>query len=155
MATYILYSNNKPVHITNESPYTGTPKPKHFDGVEYDSITDAWDYKSFEQVEELAVWATKHTGEVHLGVDAGDAVHPRFSIVAAPKIGDDISYGFNGDYYPCGKITHITKGWRCTATDEDGFKTVFNRRKNTACWKKVGGTWSMVRGIVQKQNPHF
>lgn len=110
-----------------------------------------WDWLDFATVEKLARYVTAMTGRDYLPTDATEAVAPRYGIVPAPKVGDPVSYGFNGDYYPCGHITKITKGWRVTTSEGK----VFNRRKNTSGWRMVGGTWGMVAGHIYEQNPHF
>ncbi len=151
MSKYVLFNKGQPVHVTDVSPYTGTPKLKEFAGVEYDQAKNSHDYTSFEEVEELAEKVTALTGELHLPYDIGANCYPRFGIFTPPKVGDKVSYAFNGDYYPCGEITRITKGWRITTSTGK----VFNRRKNTAAWVMVGGTWSLVSGHISEQNPSF
>ena len=66
MATFILFNKGLPVHVTNESPWTGTPKLKEFPGIEYDQVRQSRDFKTFEEVEELAKWATEKTGAIWL-----------------------------------------------------------------------------------------
>jgi hypothetical protein len=151
---YVLFKNNEPVHVTDESPYTGTPELKKFDGVDYDSVKDSWDYKSFEEVRVLAEKLSAFTGDNYLPYeDTGTS--PTFGVFVPPQLGDEVSYGFNGDTYPCGKITRITPSLRLTAVDENGRVMKFNRRKNTPYWCTVGGTWHLVKGHVSTQNPHF
>ena len=110
-----------------------------------------WDWKDFETVERLALYMTAATGKTYLPADRSASVSPRYDVIEAPKVGDPVSYGFNGDYYPCGYITRITKGWRVYTSEG---KT-FNRRKNSAGWTMVGGTWGMVAGHIDERNPHF
>jgi hypothetical protein len=109
-----------------------------------------WDWKDFATVERLAKYVTAMTGKTYLPTDASASTSPRYDIIEAPMVGDEVSYGFNGDYYPCGKITRITKGWRVT-TDSG---KVFNRVRDTGGWRMVGGTWWMVDGVVDERNPH-
>jgi len=151
MATFILFNKGLPVHVTNESPWTGTPKLKEFPGIEYDQVRQSRDFKTFEEVEELAKWATEKTGAIWLAYDDGASTYPRFGIFQPPKVGDEVSYAFNGDYYPCGKITKITKGWRITTSEGK----VFNRKKQRPQWLMVGGTWSLVQGHIERQNPEL
>ena len=68
-----------------------------------------------------------------------------------PNINDPVSYAFNGDYYPCGYIKTISKTLKkiTTTTGE-----TFYRKRNTGCWLR-NGTWSMVQGHIEAQNPHF
>jgi hypothetical protein len=110
-----------------------------------------WDWKDYATVETLAKYVTAMTGKTHLPTDAGGSTSPRYDIIEAPQVGDLVSYGFNGDYYPCGEIEKITKGWRITTSTGK----VFNRRKNTAGWRMVGGTWGMCAGHIDECNPHF
>ena len=84
------------------------------------------------------------------------------------KVGDDVSYGFNGDYYPDGKITRFTKTGKYLYTDGGTkyVKTTFESRERMEDtgeyedvikegFQRVGGTWWLVPGIVSEQNPHF
>jgi len=147
---YVLFNKGLPVRVTTESPYTGTPKLKEFPGLVYDEAKSSWDYKSFAKVEGIAMRLTAMTGKTYLPCDASASTSPRYSVIEAPAVGDPISYGFNGDYYPCGTIVKITKGWRITSSTGK----VFNRRKNSCGWRMVGGTWGMVAGHVDERNPH-
>ena len=116
------------------------------------SWTTRWDWKDYATVERLSKYLTAMTGKTYLPVDHGPHVGPQFDIIEAPKMGDDVSRGFNGDYYPCGKIVKITKSWRVTTSEGN----VFNRRKNTAAWVEVGGgPFCLVPGIRDERNPHF
>ena len=114
------------------------------------SWENSWDWKSFEEVQRLASYLTAMTGKTYLAVDRLHGVSPRFDVIEAPKVGDPVSYSFNGDSYPCGVITKITKGWRVTTSEG----AVFNRFKATAGWRRVGGTWWMISGHHYEQNPH-
>jgi len=103
----------------------------------------------------VAELATKLTGKLHVPTDSGPYVSPRFDVIEAPKVGDDASYAFNGDYYPCGKITAISDSLRrIVATDEKGVKRVFWRRRQSGAWV-YQGTWSLVQGHVSRLNPEF
>jgi hypothetical protein len=154
---HVLFNGNLIVGVTTESPFTGTPKlkdlfdPKTGAKIVYDRVEDRWDWKTMDRVRELAAKLTAITGKTYLPADAGSAVSPRYDVFQPPAIGDDVSYGFNGDYYPCGKIVRITKGWRITTSEGK----VFNRRKESAGWRMVGGTWSLVQGTHYEQNPSF
>jgi len=101
---------------------------------------------------EIARSATTLTGDVHLAVNNGPQHHPRFDVCRAPKVGDKCSYGFNGDYYPCGEITYVTNGSAFLVRTSDGCE--FRRVKQTMQWKRTGGTWSLVIGHVDRRNPH-
>ncbi len=148
---YVLFQNDKIVALAPSSPFTGTPKLKEFPGIKYNRVEDSWDWKTMEQVEKIAAEISAITGTVYIAADSGSGVSPRFDIIKPPKIGDEVSYGFNGDYYPCGTIARITRGGMVVTTT--GKK--FNRRKQSAAWVMVGGTWSLAQGHISEQNPHF
>ena len=109
------------------------------------------DFKSMDQAGEIAKSATEVTGKLYLPVDAGSGVWPRFDVIEAPAVGDEVSYAFNGDYYPCGTIKSISASFRLITTTE-GQK--FYRRRESACWK-YNGVWSMVDGHREELNPSF
>ena len=73
--------------------------------------------------------------------------HP-YDMIREPAVGDELSYAFNGDCYPCGTVTRVTKT-KCETSDG----TVFRRLKNGR-WKK-DQMWSMVFGHIYEQNPCF
>lgn len=79
-------------------------------------------------------------------------VSPKFSVVPVPAVGDKVSYGFNGDYYPDGEIVRVSKG-NLTVTTSGGHR--YYRRGNTASWIQAGGTWSLVPGHINERNPSF
>lgn len=82
------------------------------------------------------------------------------------QVGEDVSYGFNGDWYHAGKVTKITKNY---LTTERGMKFSLKVCKiwtkiseydwqdiPTEIFRSVGnGTWTLTHGIVEEQNPHF
>lgn len=109
----------------------------------------AWE--SFERVQQIASELTALTGNTYLPVDNGSFTWPRYDVVEAPKVGDKVSYAFNGDYYPDGEIVKITNGWRITTSTGNKY----NRRKNSGNWRMIGGTWSLVQGHINERNPHF
>lgn len=109
------------------------------------------DFKSMDQAGEIAKSATEVMGKLYLPVDAGSGVWPRFDVIEAPAVGDDVSYAFNGDYYPCGQIKSISPSFFLITTTE-GQK--FYRRRESACWK-YNGVWSMVDGHREELNPSF
>jgi len=78
-----------------------------------------------------------------------------FGFVEVPVIGDDVSKCFNGDSYHVGKIVSVSKTFKkVVAEDENGNKTVFNRRGESGAWVN-NNTWCMISGIRNEQNPHF
>ena len=111
----------------------------------------------FKTALELAERMTASEGRLFLGCDAGRWCSPQFTVVAAPAVGDAVSYAFNGDSYPCGTIVSVGGGVkrRVVAQDEDGSRHVFYRRKLSAGWVREGGTWSLVHGTHDERNPSF
>ena len=83
------------------------------------------------------------------------------------QVGDDVSYGFNGDWYPAGKVARITKKYLTTDRGQRFYLKEFNSRIYDAAtfdyvdvlkeyFVSLGsGTWTLVKGIKQEQNPHF
>lgn len=82
------------------------------------------------------------------------------------KLGEDVSYGFNGDSYHAGKITKITK----TKIETECGRTFTLRVRKLWTqiaeydWQDVDteifvskghGTWTLMHGIHQELNPHF
>jgi hypothetical protein len=119
--------------------------------------SDGWVYgtecKSYEDAERLARLASEDLGQLFLAVDRGSHVWPRYDVTRAPKVGDPISYGFNGDYYPDGHIIKVG-GTECSRVYSDT-GSVYNRRRKSGAWIKRGGTWCMVQGHIDERNPSF
>lgn len=113
--------------------------------------TSRHDFNSMDDAKRIADLATDFTGKTYLPVDEGAGVWPRFDVIEAPAVGDDVSYAFNGDYYPCGQIKSISASFRVITTTE-GQK--FYRRRESGCWK-LNGVWSLVDGHRSELNPSF
>jgi hypothetical protein len=107
--------------------------------------------KFFTDALAIARSASELTGKRYIPIDAGRHTWPRYDVVLAPAVGDAVSYGFNGDAYPCGEIVSISATMKVIKTS-DG--SVFYRRRESGSWIK-GGTWSLIAGHVSKQNPSF
>lgn len=149
---YFLYKNNQIVGVTSTNPYPEQAKALgEVDGIKFDNVKDRWDWKSFEEVQELAVQLNALDGKQWLAVDKSEYVSPRYDVMEAPQVGDKVSQAFNGDYYPEGEIVSITKNLQVTTST--GVK--FRRRKQSSVWVRVGGTFAMVQGHITEQNPHF
>jgi len=114
------------------------------------AVQSRWDWNSFETVEKIAADLTEATGTLYLATDAGEWVSPRYDIVEAPKVGDKVSYSFNGDTYPDGEIVKITANNRFVWTST-GKK--YLRKKLTGGWYNHG--WGLICGHRYEQNPHF
>lgn len=109
------------------------------------------DLKSFEQAEAIAAAASRNdSGRVFIATDSPNA-YPRFDVVEVPKVGDEVSMGFNGDYYPRGVVTKVSPDHRIVTTS-DGQR--FFRRRKTGVWL-YRRMWALVSGHTRKWNPEF
>lgn len=117
----------------------------------YAETTTRHDWLSYDAACELAARVSFAMGELYIGIDNGEYIYPRYDIIKAPVVGDDVSYTFNGDTYPDGKIKSISESMRLITTDT-GNK--YYRRKLTGAWKRHN-TWTLVQGHRREQNPHF
>lgn len=109
------------------------------------------DFDSFMLAQQVADSASKFTGKQFIATDAGNGVYPRYDVIEVPMVGDEVSYSFNGDSYPCGVITSISKSLKKVTTSEG---KVFYRRRLSGCWL-MNKTWALVGGHRYEQNPHF
>jgi len=118
---------------------------------------ERWDFPSLEFVTRLAASATALTGEDWIPVDNGPSVSPRFDVMACPQVGDEVSKGFNGDYFPIGKIISISAAptRRVITVDGPRGKLRFYRNKLSSGWTQAGGTWGLVKGVVDRYNQEF
>lgn len=116
-----------------------------------DGWQNRWDWKSFDEVTRLAAYITAMTGKTYVPIDRGRGCSPRYDVSRAPSVGDEVSYGFNGDYYPDGVVVKVTKTLQITTSTG----STYRRRGNSCSWQKPGGTWSLVFGHIYEQNPHF
>lgn len=135
---YVKFKGTLPVEVSTEH--------QHGEGWQ-----NRWDWKDFATVEGIARYLTAMTGQTYLPTDSGGGCSPRFDVIKAPAIGDDVSYSFNGDTSPCGMITKITKTWQITTSTGKKFR----RRGNAPGFTMEGGTWSMVAGHISERNPSF
>jgi hypothetical protein len=124
-----------------------------------DKDRDMWLCRSDKEVregglvkcQEIAKAATEFSGDLHIATDSGPGCWPRFDVIRAPKVGDLVSYAFNGDSYPDGKIAKISDSLKVVTTDTG---SRYYRRRTSGAWIK-DGTWSMTQGHTYKQNPEF
>ena len=81
------------------------------------------------------------------------------------QVGDDVSYGFNGDWYPVGKVTRITERFLFTDSGMKFTKYVQNLWSPvsedeyadvpTEIFRATGSrSWVLVKGIHREKNPH-
>ena len=149
---YIRVENGRPVEVSDKHPGCGDHWVET--GMHLKNVT-GWmssrDFNSFEDARTMAAYLTALTAKIHLPVDEGRGTYPRFRVIEAPKIGDEVSKSFNGDSYPCGKIVKITPTWQVT-TDQ-GSK--FRRYKETGGWRETGRGFWMIAGVHDERNPHF
>lgn len=110
------------------------------------------DWKSFSAAKRAARRATCAEYEEFIAIDKGPHHHPQFDVIQAPAVGDDVSYAFNGDYYPDGQITRISLMRRVITTSTGN--RYYRARKNSGTWLK-DKTWSLVPGHIDARNPHF
>lgn len=124
---------------------------------ERDFITNRNDIQSFEEAVKLAkqACALEMVEGKYIATDDGSHTWPRYDVIEPPKVDALVSYTFNGDYYPAGKITKISASFkRIVATDDNGKERVFYRRRESGAWI-YDGTWSMVPGHIHKLSPEF
>jgi hypothetical protein len=142
---YIRCEKGIPVEVSDKCP----GREARFDLK--DGWSARWDWVDMATVTTLATYLTALTGKSYLPVDNGPGVSPRYDVTDVPQVGDDVSYSFNGDTYPCGTITKITPS--LTIVTSTGAR--FRRYKQTGGWRKEGGTWWLVKGTINERNPHL
>lgn len=104
--------------------------------------------------QQIADSASKLSGAAYLAIDGGECVSPRYDVIKAPAVGDEVSKAFNGDYYPVGKIVAIGKEFKRIRVEGECGVLIFFRRKLSGCWK-YKGMWNLVGGSVSRWNPEF
>lgn len=118
---------------------------------------DVKDQDRFDTMEAAALQASileQMTGDHHFAYRTSYVFNP-FKVFKAPKVGDVVSMGFNGDYYPVGKITRISKTYRKIVTkSEDGHSRIFWRVGKSATWK-FARTFTLIEGVHDERNPSF
>lgn len=118
------------------------------------SFSNRNDLKTFEQASAVAAALTANLGRTFLPTDAGGNCSPQFDVIEPPQVGDEVSEGFNGDYYPCGVVSRVGKDYRFIyVRDESGKERRAVRRRLTGSWK-LGG-FSLVKGRHERRNPSF
>lgn len=112
------------------------------------NIQSPSDWKKLEDVEYILNMIDQ---EFYMLVDHGEHVLPRFDIIKTPKVGDPVSYAFNGDYREDGEIVKISKSLKVITTST-GNK--YYRKDKTASWKREQ-TWTLVYGRKNVLNQEF
>lgn len=151
MTLHVLYLDSLIVGATNKHPFAADKQLNEIDGVKFDRYEEAWDWKSFDQVSEIAAKLTAMTGKTYLPGDQGSGVSPRYRVFRPPELNDPVSKTFNGDSYPQGYICRITPTWQITTTT--GAK--FYRYKQTTGWREAGRGFWLCHGHIYEQNPSF
>ncbi|UYD60288.1 hypothetical protein OPFAMLBM_00289 [Aeromonas phage avDM12-TAAL] len=111
-------------------------------------IVSRWDFKSLENAQAVV---DEFGGQGLLAIDKGEWASPRFDVIEMPKVGDDVSMTFNGDYYPCGTIVKISDSLKTIKTSTG---RVFWRKKLTGQWL-YSKTFTLVAGIRSDMNLEF
>jgi hypothetical protein len=112
------------------------------------------DITSFEHATQIATQANAMlgAGTVLIPIDSGEGCWPRYDVVQAPKVGEEISRALNGDYYPDGEIVKISGKDHRIVTTSTGRK--YYRRHQSSVWI-ADKHYSMVRGHISRLNPEF
>lgn len=142
---WVKLKNGLPVDVRHRFP--GELKLGEWDG----SWQNRCDWTSFEEVQRIAAYVTAVSREDYVGIDEGDCCSPRYDVVRAPRVGDLVSYGFNGDSYPDGEIVSVSKTMQVITSTGKRYR----RRGKTGTWLRTGGTWSLIHGHISERNPHF
>lgn len=144
---YVLVDRNtgKVVDSTTHHP---TREDLNHPDVQYQNRND---WKDMATVTRIAAELTELTGELHLPTDATRSTSPRYDVIKAPQVGDEVSGEFNGDSYPQGRILRISGSYRRIETDTG---KVFWRVLQTGSWR-AEKTWYLTPGHTYKQNPSF
>lgn len=109
-------------------------------------------FKTMTEAQDRAELLTNQTGEHHVAYESNYSIN-RFIAQRLPQVGDDASMGFNGDYYPCGKIVRISPTYnRITTSNGVAFTRV-----GPCSWVRGGkrGTFSLIQGVINRRNPEF
>lgn len=148
---YVCYKGKRVIGVTTKFPFTGE-KGKFTPHVPSGttSVKNRNDWKSFEEVTSIAKQVTAITGTSFIPVDNGEGHYPRYDITDIPKIGDEVSYAFNGDISPDGKVVKVTK--KLQVVTDTGHR--YNRFKASGAWRRKG-TWWLVKGHMFERNPHI
>ncbi len=150
----MMYVDTESLETLLDTPFNEPDRAKVLEFLRRPTVRSRLNWRSFAEVAALAARLNEKDpqGPRYLPVDQGGSCHPRFDIIIAPKVGDPVSYAFNGDYYPDGVITRISESCRVVATSGGH---VYFRRKATSSWIQAGGTWRLVQGHRSDKNMEF
>jgi hypothetical protein len=137
-----LTESGLPLEVSNDYP------AELLDGIRDRAWQNRHDWTSRAQVDGIARYLTAMTGDLYVGTER----NAEYDIVRAPKVGDEVSYAFNGDCYPDGTVVKVSK----TLIVETSTGKTYRRHRDTGGWvSSPGGTWYLVGGHVYTQNPSF
>ena len=118
--------------------------------------------ETYEQAIAAAERLSEEQGAQYWAEDRGAHVSPRYAVIRAFTIGEPVSYGFNGDSYPAGRIVAMSalpkgsskaEGHRIiTVQNHNGNVRKFWRRRLSGSWK-YDQTWSLQHGWHNDRNP--
>lgn len=163
----MIYVHTDPATGLSRAILAGSDE--HRDPDIYRKAESRWDWNSYERAVEVAaklnadaeaVGALDEQGHVatYIAVDQGSGCSPRYDVIAGWYVGEKVSKGFNGDYYPVGTIVKMSADQRIITVQSDNPEVPlrkFWRRKLTSCWLLTGGTWRLVSGVHNDKNPSF
>lgn len=109
------------------------------------------DWSVLELAESAAKRLNAHYGyKRFIATDSGESCSPRYDVIELPKLGDEVSKSFNGDYYPCGTVTSISPTFKKITTSSG---ETFYRRKDTGAW--LSGPFALIKGVESRLSPEF
>ena len=108
--------------------------------------------KTLEEAKHIAEMASKFDDEYdYVAVETGCL--PKYDVERCFRVGEPVSYGFNGDSYPAGEVAKISKtGKKITTTTG---KIFYRRYGENSTTYKMSGTWTLIRGHYNERNPHI
>ena len=145
MLNFIFDENNDLVDVTNDRDEVNAARDNDA------QVLNRNNFNSLADAEAMADKATALNKELYIATDSGPCVSPRYDVVKMPELGDDVSYAFNGDSYPCGTIVAISESLRRIKVSTG---RIFWRRKLSGSWVNAK-TWSLIPGHVSERNPSF
>lgn len=122
--------------------------PRESHPTEWDTRND---WPTMDHARRVAEAATVFAGALYIAIDSGPNVSPRFDVIKAPAIGDEVSYSFNGDTTPDGTIAGMSSNLRVIRTSTG---RVYYRRGESGRWVRHG-TWALIPGHINERNPSF
>ena len=144
----VAIAEQMPAELNTPNGYTLWSR--QMDGTRHAGWLNRNDMPNIEYAQMIAAGASTFTGKPYIAIDSGPDVAPRFNVIRAPAVGDDVSMAFNGDYYPVGKILKISKSLKLVTTSS-GRK--FYRCGTSGAW--LNGYFALIQGTVSRLNPEF